>query len=215
MPVRIPVDEAAEGVELHVVSNSKLEELSQSAEHQGIVARVSKYPYLSLDEIHELHNPMINSQESQHASPLWVVIDRIQDSFQFASILRCCESASVCGVIVGEYCQAQVTTQIARSCLGAVNHFSIFQSADLSLALRKIKEHGVSIVAYNPEAVQCVGSMSFASGTALLIGSDPQGIASNLLSLSDYQISIPMSVNATSLPATVAAGILLYEIRRK
>lgn len=208
----------SEGVELHIDSNEKLEQLSQTTEHQGIVARVSKYPYLSLDEIGTSPKTELDSHLDRNVAPqvlpLWVIIDRIQDAFQFASILRCCQSASVCGVIIGEYCQAQVTTQIARACLGAVNHFPIVQSANLSLAVQKLKDLGVTVVAYNPNALQSVGNMVFAKSTAILIGNDTHGIDTQLLSQSDHQVNIPMAGNTTTLPATAAAGILLYEIRR-
>jgi len=203
----------SDGVELNIVSNSKLEELCQTSEHQGIVARVSKYPYSSIEEMESLFQPQSDSVESARVQPILVIMDRIQDATQFATILRCCKEAAVCGVIIGEHCQSQVTTQISRACLGAVNHFPIFQIGDLSQAIGKAKEYGFSIVAYNPKSQLSLSDAPISTSVALLVGNDTQGLAPNLIALSDHQFGIPVLGKATSLPTMIATAILLYEIR--
>ncbi len=203
----------AEGVEMHVVSIAKLQELSQSADHQGIVARVSKYPYRSVEELQSLLGTESDLNKSSDHQPVLVVIDRIQDAIQFASLLRCCKEAGVSGVIVGDHCQALVTTQVARASFGAVNHFPIYQSADLPHAILKIKELGFSVVAHNADAPQLVRDTSFSFPLALLIGNETQGVAKELLDHCDQQISVKMFGKTLDLPTTVVMGILLYEIR--
>lgn len=204
-----------EGVELEVVSNAKLEELAQTLDHQGIVARVSKYPYHSLESLEANGLAVAQELDSNRAQPLLVIIDRIQDTFNFASILRCCQSASVQAVITGEFCQAQVTTQIARASAGAVNHFPIIQSPDLAAAATKVKELGFSLIAPGPQASQAVCDASLKSPIALIIGGDTHALDPALLQLCDQQVSIPMLGPKTSLNSAVSAGILLYEVRRQ
>ena len=206
-----------EGVELEVVSTAKLEELAQTPDHQGIVARVSKYPYQTMDILEQTQTTQSASTttlESNVAQPLLVIIDRIQDTFNFASVLRCCQSAGVQAVITGEFCQAQVTTQIARASSGAVNHFPIIQSPDLVAAATKAKELGFKLITVS-QTGQVVCDASLNTPVALVIGGDMHAIDPALLLLCDEQVSIPMLGQKTSLNAAVSAGILLYEIRRQ
>ena len=203
-----------EGVELEVVSNAKLEELAQTSDHHGIVARVSKYPYQTLDVLEQTQPTDAETLESNTVQPILVIIDRIQDAFNFASVLRCCQSAGVQAVITGEFCQAQITTQIARASLGAVNHFPIIQSPDLVAAATKVKELGFKLIAVS-QTSQVVCDASLKTPVALVIGGDMHAIDPALLLLCDEQVSIPMLGHKTSLNSAVSAGILLYEIRRQ
>ncbi len=207
-------DKQKEGVELEVVSNAKLEELAQTSDHQGIVARVSKYPYQTLDILEQTQLAEAETLESNTMQPILVIIDRIQDAFNFASVLRCCQSAGVQAVITGEFCQAQITTQIARASLGAVNHFPIIQSPDLVAAATKVKELGFKLIAVS-QTSQVVCDASLKTPVALVIGGDMHAIDPDLLLLCDEQVSIPMLGQKTSLNSAVSAGILLYEIRRQ
>ncbi|MCY2985819.1 MAG: RNA methyltransferase [Planctomycetota bacterium] len=207
-------DKQKEGVELEVVSNSKLEDLVQTSDHQGIVARVSKYPYQTLESLEQTQPTNAAMLESNSAQPLLVIIDRIQDTFNFASVLRCCQSAGVQAVITGEFCQAQITTQVARASSGAVNHFPIIQSPDLVVAATKVKELGFKLIAVSRTG-QVVCDASLKTPIALVIGGDMHALDPALLMLCDEEVSIPMLGQKTLLNSAVSAGILLYEIRRQ
>jgi len=204
-----------EGVELELVSADRLEELASTKEHQGIVARVSKYPYATMDSLGEQLRLQMATPEIQTSKPLVVLLDRIQDSFTFASILRCCENAGVMGVIVGEHCQSQVTPQIARSSLGAVNHFSIVKAADLVTTAQTVKSLGLRLLTSDVKSTQSVCDTGLNVPTALLIGNESNGLDATLLELCDDRVSFPMLGKVTSLGSTMATGILLYEIRRQ
>jgi 23S rRNA (guanosine2251-2'-O)-methyltransferase len=206
-----------EGVELEVVTTARLEELAQTPDHQGIVARVSKFPYQTLDILEQttnIHATHATTTESNTTQPLLVIIDRIQDSFNFASVLRCCQSAGVQAVITGEFCQAQITTQIARASSGAVNHFPIIQAPDLISAATKVKQLGFKLIAVS-QASRVVCDAALKTPIALVIGGDMHPLNPALLLLCDELISIPMIGPKTSLNSAVSAGILLYEIRRQ
>jgi 23S rRNA (guanosine2251-2'-O)-methyltransferase len=204
-----------EGVELEIVSSDRLTELSSTREHEGIVARVSKYPYAMMDDFADhlqLHN---QTQESQSRKPIIVFLDRIQDTFNFATILRCCANAEVCAVIVGEHCQAQVTPQIARSSSGAVNYFPIFKTEDLAVAALSLKELGLALIAVDAKSDQSISDVDLNLPIALLIGNDPIGLDAKLLELCNVRANIPAFGKTTTLSPTVAAGVLLYETRRQ
>jgi len=204
-----------QGTELEIVLAVRLDELSRTSEHQGIVARVSKYPYQTMDELGIQLRLVQEETSTPKLLPLVVIVDRIQDAFHFGAILRCCESAGVCGVIIGEHCQTQVTPQIARSSSGAVNHLSIVQTDDLAKAAKSLQEHGLKLVAAETDASPFACDTPMNTPIALVIGSDAQSIEPLLLGLCEQRVSVPLHGKIRSLPSSVSAGIILYEIRRQ
>lgn len=206
----------ATDIELHLVSNEELSKLAQTADHQGIVARVSKYPYVSLENFEkELVAAMTVSDPSPSQQPLVVLIDRIQDNFNFASLLRCCQYAGVNAVLVGEHCQSQVTTQISRLSDGAVNHLSIVQSSDLQATAARLKELGLKLLAIDPAASESLEAVSLKIPMGLLVGSDSNGLTPSLLELCDHRLCIPGLGSASCLSPSISAGLVLYETRRQ
>ncbi|MCY2973658.1 MAG: RNA methyltransferase [Planctomycetota bacterium] len=226
-------------IEIEIVSAAKLEELAKTTEHEGIVARVSKYPYESLEILESVRTtePMalatgfvsstvsdITPEAIAYGSgktpfslphPLVVVIDRVQDAFTFASILRCCEAARVSAVIVGQFCQAQVTTQVARASSGAVNHFPIIQADDLASATQQLKDLGFQLIAIDPQSQFDVCDKPLALPLAVVLASDTLGLDPKILEICDHRVRIPTLGKTNPLLSAVAAGILLYETRRQ
>ena len=147
-----------EGTELEVVSNSKLAELSQTPDHQGIVARVSKYPYETMESLESGLRTRLETVDDVTLLPLVVLVDRLQDPFQFASILRSCECAGAFAVVIGEYCQAQVTTQVARASMGVVNQLVIVQTPNLVQAAGQLRATGLTLLACEPKSDQEVAN---------------------------------------------------------
>lgn len=214
--------ERQQGVSVEVVSTDRLEQLCRSSEHQGIVARMGDYPYRPQAEFEqalrcavEAHNARRDALDPSDLCPLVVLCDRIQDTFNFGAILRCCDGAKVLGVVVGEHAQSLVTPHVARSSSGAVNHIDVVRTTDLCAAAQSIKSLGWQLVAADSNAGQSVWDSDLSGFTALVIGSEAHGIRSDLLELCDQRVCIPMHGQVTSLNAAVAAGILLYEIRRQ
>ncbi len=204
-----------DGVELEIVSSDRLQDLSSTREHEGIVARVSKYPYQTMDDFAEHLQVFNESRSIQSHKPIVVVLDRIQDAFNFATILRCCANTDVCAVIVGEHCQAQVTPQIARSASGAVNHFPIFKIEDLASAVLSLTDLGFALMALDAKSDQSIGEINLNVPTALLIGSDIIGVDAKLLELCNSRVFIPAFGKSSLLNPAVASAVMLYETRRQ
>jgi len=202
----------AEGIELEVVSKENLSNVAQTTEHQGIVARVSKYPYQSIENIETALGTVDKTGASK---PLVVIIDRVQDTFSFASILQSCESAGATAVIVGEYCQTLVTTQVARLSSGAVNHLEIFQCPDLPSIAKRVQELGFSFLVHDSKSHQPVCDAGLNGPMALVIGSEVHGVDPALEGICNLHVNIPMSNPSVELNPSIATGILLYEIRRQ
>jgi 23S rRNA (guanosine2251-2'-O)-methyltransferase len=204
------------GVPVEVVTPARLFELSKSTEHQGLVARLGPYPYRSLQSFESKLRSAVNAGESRPAKPPLVVIcDQIQDTFNFGAILRCCDGAGALGVIVGNRSQAEVTPHVARSSVGAVNYVPVIQVENLVAAAQVIKSIGFQLVGADGNSQQSAWTAPLNALTALIIGSEATGISPELLAVCDQRLCIPMQGHVTSLNAAVAAGILLFEIRRQ
>ena len=216
-------DKRNEGMPVVIVDATRLEQLCRSTEHQGLVARLGEFPYQTMATLEHLIHLAIAAQANQNASlsaaatlpPLVVICDRIQDTFNFGAILRCCDGARVAAVIVGDHAQAEVTPHVARSSSGAVNHIPIVKTQNLLNAAKFAKSLGLQLVAADANTKTSVWNSQLRKPTALIIGSEAHGIAPDLLGICDQQLCIPMLGQVTSLNAAVAAGILLYEIRRQ
>ena len=204
------------GVPLDIVTPERLFELCKSSEHQGLVARLGPYPYRSLQSFEsQLRLAVAAHEEEPKKTPLIVICDQIQDTFNFGAILRCCDGAGVLGVIVGQHSQAEVTPHVARSSVGAVNYVPVIQAENLVAAAKVIKSLGFQMVGADGNTKQSAWTAPLNSLTALVIGSEANGISPELLAECDQRLCIPMQGHVTSLNAAVAAGILLYEIRRQ
>ncbi len=213
----------AAGIPLEVVDNARLEQLTRSTEHQGLVARLGAFPYWPMADfektltqsIAELSSCSPDSRATGKNPAVVVICDRIQDTFNFGAILRCCDGANVLGVIVGDRNQAEVTPHVARSSSGAVNHIPIIRQHDLVHSALRLKELGMQLVAADANARESLWDSRLSGPIALLVGSEAHGISPELLAQSDQQVIIPMMGHVTSLNVAVATGIFLYEIRRQ
>jgi len=206
----------ASGIPFELVSSDRLEQLCGSSEHQGLVVRMGAFPYQTLESLtKQLAGTLKSSQAGESTVPLVVICDRLQDAFNFGAVLRCCDGANVVAVIVGDHSQAEVTPHVARSSSGAVNHLAIVQVPDLVATSLALKELGLQLVAADANTQTPVWNATLTGPTALVIGSEAEGISTELLAICDQRLCIPMRGKVTSLNAAVAAGILLYEIRRQ
>jgi 23S rRNA (guanosine2251-2'-O)-methyltransferase len=199
------------GIPVELVDNARLEQLTHSTEHQGLVARMGAFPYGAMKSL----AASLADPATQTAVPLVVICDRLQDAFNFGAILRCCDGANVLAVVVGELGQAEVTPHVARSSSGAVNHLSIIRVPDLIATAMQLKQLGLQLVAADANTETKVWNAPLTGPTALIIGSEAKGVQPELLAICGQRLWIPMYGKVTSLNAAVAAGILLYEIRRQ
>jgi len=217
------------GIPLEIVPSDRLEELAKSKDHQGLVIRLGQFPYRSMGTFagtveeslagyvgDDASRPDGSSpKDGQTLCPLVVLCDSIQDAFNFGAILRSCDGVGVLGVIVGQRGQADVTPHVVRSSSGAVSHVPIVRVDDLIDAARRMQGQGFRVVAADANTTTGVWESDLSGPTVLVIGSEAKGISPELLAICDRKVCIPMRGKVTSLNAAVAAGILLYEIRRQ
>ena len=194
-------------------STERLAELCSADHHQGFAARMGPYPYETPRQLRERLRDC--SSLDSPSVPIVVVCDRIQDTFNFGAILRSCDATSVTAIVIGTEQQAGVTPQVARSSAGAVHHLPIAMAEHVVDVVVELKKAGFQVVAASEKAKECVWACDLGGPIALVIGSEARGVRTDLLAVCDVQVSIPMMGSVQSLNASVAAGILLYEIRRQ
>jgi 23S rRNA (guanosine2251-2'-O)-methyltransferase len=182
-----------------------LERLCRSAEHQGYLAKMPPFPY----------EKPVDLIEGRPPRSFYIVLDAIQDPFNFGAILRSADAFGVDGVFVGATQQAEVSSLVVRASSGAVNHVRIAQVDDLGGWITKLKGDGVAIVGTSPTAWRDVSQVDLRGPTALILGNEAVGVRPEILELCDQRVAIRQCGQVGSLNVAVAAGILFYEVSRQ
>lgn len=182
-----------------------LTRLSHTTEHQGYLARMTDFPYS--DEVTTIAGLPL--------APFCIVLDGIQDPYNFGAIIRSAEVFGANAVFIGETGQVGVTSMVVRSSAGAVNRIPIVRVADLDGLIGRLRATGIRVVAASEKAEGVVAAYDFTRGTALIMGNEGVGPCSALLSQCDAVVKIPQIGRIGSLNVAVAAGIFCYEVRRQ
>ena len=192
------------------VSSERLTALCGSRHHQGMALLMGEFPCGSIADL-----PGLFQQARKHLlPPLFLMCDRIQDAHNLGAILRNCDAAAVTAVIIGMRQQVGITPHVARASAGAVNHVPLVRCPDLCEAADCLAGQGCVFVAADEKGSDDVRVLSGSGPAVLIIGSEAQGIAPDLLKRCSRRVAVPMRGHVSSLNAAVAAGILLHELRR-
>lgn len=210
------VAELAEQADVNwqMVPAARVSELCHAEHHQGMAARMGPFPYTGVESLLGSCSAELSDATTMR-SPIVVVCDRIQDTFNFGAILRCCDAMNVAGVVIGAAEQAAVTPQVARSSAGAVNYVPIVMSDSVINAVGRLTEAGFAIAAASEKSESVAWDADLKRPIALIVGSEARGVSDELLERCDLRLRIPMMGQVDSLNAAVATGMLLYEIRRQ
>ncbi|MEO0406756.1 MAG: 23S rRNA (guanosine(2251)-2'-O)-methyltransferase RlmB [Cyanobacteria bacterium P01_A01_bin.135] len=190
------------------VSHQRLNQIAGIANHQGVVAQVAPYTYLDLDTL-------IQKVAEVKPYPALVVADGITDPHNLGAIIRTAEALGIQGLIIPQRRAAGVTSTVAKVAAGALETFPVARVVNLSRALTQLKEAGFWLYGASAEADQSLQQTAFDRPTAIVIGAEGSGLSLTIERCCDVLVSIPLAGNTPSLNASVAAGILLYEVRRQ
>jgi 23S rRNA (guanosine2251-2'-O)-methyltransferase len=182
-----------------------LARLCHTTEHQGYLARMTDFPY----------SDVVQTIAGLPSDPFCIVLDGIQDPYNFGAIVRSAEVFGANAVFIGEIGQVGVTSMVVRSSAGAINRIPIVRVADLDALIGRLRATGIRAVAASEKAEGVVAAYDFTRGTALLMGNEGVGPRPALLSQCDAVVKIPQIGRIGSLNVAVAAGIFCYEIRRQ
>ena len=198
------VREAAEprGVKTKRVSRQRVDELSRGGVHQGVVAHVEPYPYSGLGEI-------LAPPES-----LVIVLDGVTDPRNLGAVLRAAEGAGASGVVVPRDRAAGVTAAAVKASAGASEHVRVARETNLKRAIEEMKEAGLWVYAAEVGGTPYT-RLDLTGPLGLVFGSEGRGVRRLVREACDGTVAIPLLGNVGSLNVSVAAAVLLYEVRRQ
>lgn len=175
--------------------------------HQGVAATVSEYSYCSVEDI-------LAVAEEKGEAPFVIICDGIEDPHNLGAIIRTAECCGAHGIIIPERRSASLTATVAKSSSGALEYMKVARVVNLVSAIEKLKEAGVWIYAADMDGEPwCKTNLGGAFG--LVIGSEGEGVGRLVKEKCDGVVSLPMKGHINSLNASVAAGIVMYEVARQ
>ncbi len=186
----------------------KLDAMSQTGAHQGVIAVAAARAYCSVEDILQL-------AASRNEPPLIVICDEITDPHNLGAILRTAECAGAHGVIIPRRRSAGLNAAAAKAAAGALEYIPVARVSNLSAAISTLKDSGVWIYGTAADAQASVYETDLTGPCAIVIGSEGTGMGRLVSESCDFTVSIPMNGHINSLNASNAAAILLYETLRQ
>jgi 23S rRNA (guanosine2251-2'-O)-methyltransferase len=195
------------GVPLVFQPREALDRLADSDSHQGIVAAVADTRFIEFEELREL--------ALQSENPILVALDHIQDPQNLGAVIRSAEASGASGIIVPRHRSALPGGAADKAAAGALSRLPISRVSNLARTLDNLKESGFWVVGTAAEEGEPPWEIDLTGRIVLVVGGEEKGIRPAVLSKCDFMASIPMQGDTPSLNASVAAGMLLYEVLRQ
>ena len=189
------------------VDKRKLDSMSAGANHQGVAATVASHEYVSVDEILEY-------AEEKGEAPFIVICDEIEDSHNLGAIIRTAEACGVHGIIIPKRRSVGLNFVVSKTSCGALEYMKVARVGNLAQTIDELKKNNIWVYAADMDG-QRWDKTDFSGGAALVVGSEGKGVGRLIKEKCDVTVSLPMRGNVNSLNASVAAGIIMYEIARQ
>ncbi len=186
------------------VERAKLDSMTKE-NHQGVIASVAPFKYCQIEDILEV-------AKQRQEMPFVLLLDGIEDPHNLGAIIRTAETAGVHGIIIPKRRSVAVNSTVSKVSAGATNHMKVARVSNLNEAIRKLKENGLWIIGTDGEATNNYFQQDLTGPIGLIIGSEGFGMSKLLKENTDILVKIPMKGQITSLNASVAAGIVMYEV---
>lgn len=192
---------------INYVAKERLDQLSQTGHHQGVLAQASAYEYGSVEEI-------LKRARDKGESPFVFLLDGIEDPHNLGAIIRTANLAGAHGVIIPKHRAVGLTATVARTSAGALNYTPVAKVTNLVSAIQQLKKEGLWFVCADM-AGESMYRLNLTGPIGLVIGNEGDGVGKLIKEKCDMTASIPMKGDIDSLNASVAAGVLAYEIVRQ
>lgn len=195
------------GIPVEMRERAYLDRLAGGQSHQGVVGMCESFTYASMEEV-------IGNRGISSTHDLILLLDGIQDPRNFGSLIRTAHCFGANGVIIPENRASSVTVTVIKASAGAAYHIPIARVVNVARAIDFLKERGFWIYGASPEGEHIFNTLDYAASIGLLMGSEGGGIRPLLKEKCDFLVSVPMVGEIDSLNVSVAAGILLFEMRK-
>jgi len=188
------------------VERAKLDALSETGHHQGVIALCPAVPYFSVDEI-------LDIAKERGEPPFIIVLDGVTDPHNLGAVLRSADAGGVHGVIIPKRRAVGLTGTVAKTSAGALSHVAVARVGNITRTLNELKEAGLWIACADMEG-QSLFDADMSGAIAIVLGAEGEGVSRLVAENSDFSVSIPMLGKIGSLNVSVAAGVLIYEVVR-
>ena len=186
----------------------KLDEMSRTHAHQGVIAVAAVREYASIEDIFQ-------RAEEQGEAPLIVLCDELSDPHNLGAVIRTAECAGAHGVVIPKRRSAGLTAIVAKTSAGAVSHIPVARVPNLTALMKELQKRGVWIFGAEMNGTTSLYEADLKGPAAIVIGSEGSGMSRLVAETCDFTVSIPMKGKINSLNASAAAAILLYEAVRQ
>ncbi len=186
------------------MDKNKMDEMSETHNHQGVIALVPPFNYCEVEDILEY-------AKSRNEKVFVLILDGIEDVHNLGSIIRTAETAGVHGIIIPKRRAASVNATACKTSAGAVEYMKIARVNNLADTMKKLKEEGLWIIGTDMENATDYNKQDYTGDIAIVIGSEGFGMSKIVKDNCDFLVKIPMKGKITSLNASVSAGIVIYE----
>ncbi|MCI9343026.1 MAG: 23S rRNA (guanosine(2251)-2'-O)-methyltransferase RlmB [Lachnospiraceae bacterium] len=192
---------------LRFVTKERLNQMSETGKHQGVIAYAAAYEYAQVEDI-------LNLAKQKGEPPFVLLLDNIEDPHNLGAIIRTANLAGAHGVIIPKNRAAGLTAAVVRASAGALNYTPVAKVTNLTKTMEDLKKQGLWFVCGDMDGTPMY-KLDLKGPIGLVIGSEGEGVGRIVKKACDFVASIPMKGDIDSLNASVAAGILAYEIVRQ
>lgn len=207
-PIRTIVREAKKhDVILQFVTKERLNQLSETGKHQGVIAHAAAYEYAQVEDMLEL-------AKSRGEDPFIFLLDNIEDPHNLGAIIRTANLAGAHGVIIPKRHAAGLTSTVAKTSAGALNYTPVAKVSNLGQTIEELKKEGLWFVCADMGG-ELMYKLNLTGPMGVVIGNEGEGVSRLVREKCDFVAAIPMKGDIDSLNASVAAGVLAYEVVRQ
>jgi 23S rRNA (guanosine2251-2'-O)-methyltransferase len=192
---------------VQIVPKKKLDGMVEG-NHQGVLALVAAYQYAEIDDLFAI-------AQQRNEAPFFLLLDEIEDPHNLGSIMRTADATGAHGIIIPKRRAVGLTATVAKASTGAIEHIPVARVTNLARTIDELKEKGVWIVGTDAKGTEDYRQFDGTMPLGLVIGSEGKGMGRLIRDKCDFLIRMPMAGHVTSLNASVAAAILMYEVYRK
>lgn len=197
-----------QGLIVQEVDVAKLEQLSAGVRHQGVVAMAAPVAYGTVDEI-------LSAAHDQNEPPFLVLLDELADPHNVGAILRTADATGVHGVLIPKRRSCPLTQTVAKTSAGAIEHVSVARIGNVTQTLKALKKQGLWVIGADMNGTQNYYETDLTGPVVIVVGSEGAGMGRLTKEACDFIVKIPMRGQITSLNASVACSLLLYEVFRQ
>ena len=192
---------------INYVSKERLDQLSETRAHQGVIAQVAAYEYSTVEEI-------LAKAEEKGEPPFLVLLDNVEDPHNLGAIIRTANLAGAHGGIIPKRRSVGLTSTVAKTSAGALNYTPVAKVTNLVRTIEELKEKGIWFVCADMGG-ESMYRLNLTGPIGMIVGNEGEGVSRLVREACDFTASIPMKGDIDSLNASVAAGVLAYEIVRQ